>query len=108
MVAGGPAHPEVGLTRDRAWAALASVVAQRGGCALMIDYGHRLYERPVDGSFAAYRDGRAVPPMPSGEVNLTSHVSVDSVRAAGEVAGLRTACCCLQSEVVAELLAAAP
>ena len=75
---------EVGLTRDRAWAALAAVVARRGGCALMIDYGHRLGERPADGSFAAYRDGRSVPPTPSGEVNLTAHVSVDSVRAVGE------------------------
>ena len=53
---------EVGLTRDRAWTALAAVVARRGGCALMIDYGHRLGERPADGSFAAYRDGRAVLP----------------------------------------------
>ena len=66
---------EIGLTRDRAWARLAAVVARRGGCALMIDYGHRLGERPADGSFAAYRDGRAVPPTPSGEVNLTAHVS---------------------------------
>ena len=99
---------EVGLTRDRAWAALAAVVARRGGCALMIDYGHRRNERPVDGSFAAYRDGRAVLPTPSGEVNLTAHVSVDAVRAAGEQAGLRTAFCCLQSEVVADLLAPTP
>ena len=99
---------EVGLTRDRAWTALAAVVARRGGCALMIDYGHRLCERPADGSFAAYRDGRAVSPIPSGELNLTAHVSIDSVRAAGEAAGLRTAFCCLQSEVVADLLVAAP
>ena len=99
---------EVGLTRDRAWAALAAAVARRGGCALMIDYGHRLGERPADGSFAAYRDGRSVPPTPSGEVNLTAHVSVDSVRAVGEEAGLRTAFCCLQSEVVPQLLDAAP
>ena len=43
---------EIGLTRDRAWSALASAITARGGCGLMIDYGHRLAERPTAGSFA--------------------------------------------------------
>ena len=34
--------------------------------------------------------------MPSAEVNLTAHVSLDAVRAAGESAGLRTVLDCRQ------------
>ena len=69
----------------------------------MIDYGHLRPERPPDGSFAAYRDGRSVVPMPSAEMNLTAHVSIDSVRAAGEAAGLITELCCRQGEAIARL-----
>ncbi|HWJ52107.1 MAG TPA: SAM-dependent methyltransferase [Propionibacteriaceae bacterium] len=94
---------EIGVNRDRAWSAMAAVVRQRQGCAVMIDYGHRRSERPPNGSFAAYRDGRSVEPMPSAELNLTAHVSIDSVRAAGEAAGLTTELCCRQGEAVARL-----
>ena len=99
---------EIGLTRDRAWSALSGVVRRRGGCAVMIDYGHQQSERPADGSFAAYRDGRSVEPVPSAEVNLTAHVSIDSVRAAGESAGLSTVLCCRQGEAMARLGSTAP
>ncbi len=94
---------EIGLTRDRAWSALAAVVRLRQGCAVMIDYGHRRAERPTDGSFAAYRNGRPVDPMPSAEMNLTAHVSVDTLRMAGEAAGLTTELCCQQAEAIALL-----
>jgi hypothetical protein len=94
---------EVGLTRDQAWQHLASAVAERGGGALLIDYGHLADQRPVDGSFAAYRDGRAVQPIPTSEVNLTAHVSIDAVRAAGEAAGLETVRCNRQHEALADL-----
>jgi SAM-dependent MidA family methyltransferase len=94
---------EIGLTRDRAWSAMATVVRQREGCAVMIDYGHHRPERPVAGTFAAYRDGRSVEPMPSAEMNLTAHVTVDSVRSAGEAAGLTTELCCRQGEALALL-----
>jgi SAM-dependent MidA family methyltransferase len=94
---------EVGLPRDHAWHRLASAVAERGGEALLIDYGHLAEQRPAIGSFAAYRDGRAVSPTPASEVNLTAHVSVDAVRAAGEAAGLKTVSCGRQHEVLADL-----
>jgi SAM-dependent MidA family methyltransferase len=99
---------EIGLTRDRAWSAVAAAVRRRGGCAVLIDYGHLRSERPPDGSFAAYRDGRSVDPMPSAEMNLTAHVSIDSARAAGEAAGLITELCCRQGEAIARLGSAAP
>ena len=74
----------------------------------LVDYGHDREHRPAEGSFAAYRDGRQVPPMPSTEMNLTAHVSLDAVRAAGETAGLRTVLDALQDEALARLLTGKP
>jgi SAM-dependent MidA family methyltransferase len=91
---------EIGFNRDRAWASLIEVIIRSGGCALMIDYGHLAIARPVHGSLAAYREGRAVDPVPGPNLNLTAHVAVDAVRAAGEQQGAATVHCCLQSEVI--------
>jgi len=95
---------EIGTTRDRAWSALAAVVRRRGGGLVLLDYGHDRDARPEEGSFAAYRDGRSVPPIPSVEVNLTAHVSLDSVRTAGEASGLRTVLDTHQDEALSKLL----
>ena len=103
--AGGD-RAEIGLTRDRAWVELVKLTMKRGGCAVMIDYGHTAGRRPVTGSLAAYRDGRALDPIPGSSVNLTAHVAIDAVRAAGETVGATTTFCGLQSEVVPELLQA--
>jgi SAM-dependent MidA family methyltransferase len=100
----GGDRAEIGLTRDRAWVELIKMILKRGGCALMIDYGHTAGRRPVSGSFAAYRDGRALDPVPETSLNLTAHVAVDAIRAAGEEAGATTSFCGLQSEVAPELL----
>ena len=89
-----------GLNRDRAWSSLIEAVIRCGGCALMIDYGHLAVARPVHGSLAAYREGRPVDPVPGPNLNLTAHVAVDAVRAAGEQHGATTVHCCLQSEVI--------
>lgn len=95
---------EIGLTRDRAWVELVKMIIDRGGCALMIDYGHVAAQRPVTGSLAAYRDGRALEPVPGASLNLTAHVAIDAVRVAGEEAGATTLFCGLQSEAVPKLL----
>ncbi len=95
---------EVGLPRDRAWAALAAAVRRRGGGLVLIDYGHDLDSRPTDGSFIAYRDGRSVPRIPSSELNLTAHVCIDAVRATGETVGLRTVLDSRQDRALARLL----
>jgi len=101
----GGDRAEIGLTRDRAWAELIKLVMKRGGCGLMIDYGHTAERRPVTGSLAAYRDGRALEPVAGAAgVNLTAHVAVDAVRTAGETLGATTTFCHMQSEVVPELL----
>ncbi len=91
---------EIGLNRDHAWSALIAAVLRRGGCALMIDYGHLAVARPAHGSLAGYREGRAVDPVPGPRLNLTAHVAVDAVRAAGEQSGATTTHCCLQSEAI--------
>ncbi|HLL63556.1 MAG TPA: SAM-dependent methyltransferase [Propionibacteriaceae bacterium] len=95
---------EIGMTRDRAWSALAAVVRRRGGALLLVDYGHERDHRPAEGTLTAYRDGRRVPPMPSNEINLTAAVSLDAVRTAGEAAGLRTVLDARQDEALSRLL----
>jgi hypothetical protein len=100
----GGDRAEIGLTRDVAWSELIKMIVQRGGCALMIDYGHTSERRPVTGSLAAYRDGRALEPVAGSAVNLTAHVAIDAVRAAGEAMGATTTFCGLQSELAPDLL----
>jgi hypothetical protein len=46
--------------------------------------------------------------VPSAGVNLTAHVSIDSVRAAGEAAGLTTELCCRQGEAMTRLGSPSP
>lgn len=79
---------EVGLPRDRAWAGL--VAACPGAVLLAVDYDHGRRDRPPAGSLSAFRAGRAVPPVPDGACDLTAHVALDAVRAAGERAGATT------------------
>ena len=99
---------EVGLPRDRAWLKLLTAVEPGGGSALLIDYGHDRDHRPEHGTLTGYRDGRQVPPVPDGKMNLTAHVAVDAVRAAGEAAGARTLTYGRQVDVLASLLDTAP
>lgn len=102
---------EVGLTRDRAWAAAVSRL--RRGVAVAVDYAHVLgaaawsaavpeglaAELPADplGLTAAqrmawgdrrptltgFRDGHRVLPVPDGSCDLTAHVAIDACREAG-------------------------
>ncbi|GIG85242.1 hypothetical protein Pen02_01780 [Plantactinospora endophytica] len=84
-------HPsgrvEIGLTRDTAWAT--AVGSLHRGLALAVDYGHLRNTRPRYGTLTGFRAGRQVDPVPDGSRDLTAHVAVDSVAAAGTaVAGL--------------------
>jgi SAM-dependent MidA family methyltransferase len=88
---------EVGLPRDQWWARLvhrAHADRERAGdpvdhptVLLAVDYAHRLGNRPPDGSLSAFRAGRAVPAAPDGSCDVTAHVALDAVAAAGERAG---------------------
>ncbi len=76
---------ELGAPRDDAWAgAIASLDA---GLALAVDYGHVLATRPAGGTLTGYAHGRQVIPVPDGSCDLTAHVAMDAVAAAGEKAG---------------------
>lgn len=72
---------EIGRPRDAAWAAAVATVER--GCALAVDYGHRRADRPWAGTLTGYRAGRQVRPVPDGSRDLTAHVAVDAVAAAG-------------------------
>ena len=97
---GGPATPEglewsgrwwpqgrrveVGLTRDRAFAAAVAQVQR--GVAVAVDYGHVLGERGTRGdrrpTLTGWQDGRPVHPVPDGSRDITAHVALDAVTAA--------------------------
>jgi SAM-dependent MidA family methyltransferase len=78
---------ELGAPRDAAWAT--TVAALRHGYAIAVDYGHTRDTRPSHGTLTAFRTGRQVAPVPDGSCDLTVHVAIDAVRAAGEaVAGM--------------------
>lgn len=95
---------ESGRSRDAAWSAVIECLRPAGGLAVMIDYGHRRVTRPAHGTLTGYRGGRQVKPRPSPTVNLTAHVAVDSVAAAGESAGARTELLTSQRQAVERLL----
>jgi SAM-dependent MidA family methyltransferase len=101
---GAGARAESGRTRDDAWSAVIGCLRPTGGLAVMIDYGHHRDTRPRAGSLAGYRLGRQVPPSPSPEINLTAHVAIDSLQAAGEAAGARTDLVLTQRQAVERLL----
>jgi SAM-dependent MidA family methyltransferase len=80
---------EVGAGRDRFWADLVRRAVTGGAKALLaVDYAHSRPDRPAAGSLTGFRAGRAVPPVPDGSMDLTTHVALDSVEAAGRAAGV--------------------
>ncbi|HEY9294023.1 MAG TPA: SAM-dependent methyltransferase [Microlunatus sp.] len=84
------ARAESGLSRDLAWTAMLEGLRRAGGLALMIDYGHTRGDRPFAGSLTGFVDGRQVAARPDPMINLTAHVAVDAVAAAGEAVGAAT------------------
>ena len=80
---------EIGAARDAAW--LQAVARLDRGVAVCIDYAHTLPEREAglwrSGTLTGYRDGRQVAPVPDGTCDLTAHVAIDAVEAAGFVGG---------------------
>jgi SAM-dependent MidA family methyltransferase len=75
--------------RDGAVSAIATCLAQSGGVALVIDYGH---EKTAPGdTLQAVREHRYVPTLVDpGEQDLTSHVDFEALRRAATDAGAAT------------------
>lgn len=67
---------EVGLERDRAWAAAVAGVAR--GLAVAVDYAHLAGARPPFGTLTGFREGRETAPVPDGSCDLTAHVALDA------------------------------
>ena len=91
---------EIGFNRDRAWASLIEVIMPLRRLRpddRLRPSGHRPAGARIAGRVPG---GRAVDPVPGPNLNLTAHVAVDAVRAAGEQRGATTVHCCLQSEVI--------
>jgi SAM-dependent MidA family methyltransferase len=96
-----PARAEVGRARDEEWAS--AVASLERGVALAIDYAHLRASRPEGGTLLGYREGRAVRPVPDGSCDITAHVALDAVAAAGERTGGRTVALTPQRAALATL-----
>lgn len=72
---------EIGLPRDRAWAAAARRVVR--GLAVAVDYAHTAGTRPPFGTLTGFRAGRETTPVPDGTCDITAHVALDACAAAG-------------------------
>lgn len=95
---------EVGASRDRFWAELVSrSVAARARVLLAVDYAHLRTHRPALGSLTGFRSGRALPPRPDGSMDLTAHVAIDAVVAAGQAAGAASSELTTQHEALLRL-----
>jgi SAM-dependent MidA family methyltransferase len=95
---------ELGMHRDAAWRDLCASL--QAGAAVAIDYGHLRAERErfAAGSVIGYRDGATHWPIPDGSMNITAHVTWESVAAATVPPGVVLG----QSEMLAELLPPIP
>ncbi|MFF6786341.1 SAM-dependent methyltransferase [Streptomyces sp. NPDC012510] len=78
---------EVGLPRDRAWAAAVAGVVR--GLAVAVDYTHLAGARPPFGTLTGFREGRETAPVPDGSCDITAHVALDACLSAGAVPGAR-------------------
>ncbi|GLZ77005.1 hypothetical protein Afil01_18120 [Actinorhabdospora filicis] len=89
---------EIGRPRDLAWATLVSTVER--GAALAVDYGHLKAARPAHGTLTGFAHGRQVPPVPDGSRDITAHVAMDAVAAAGVRAGATATSLATQREAL--------
>jgi SAM-dependent MidA family methyltransferase len=80
---------EVGATRDARWCQAVAKIDR--GVAVCVDYAHDRADREAglvaQGTLTGYREGRQVPPVPDGSCDITAHVALDAVAAAGTVGG---------------------
>lgn len=67
---------EIGLPRDRAWAAALARVER--GLAVAVDYAHTRAARPPFGTLTGFREGRETVPVPDGSCDITAHVALDA------------------------------
>jgi SAM-dependent MidA family methyltransferase len=89
---------ELGQPRDEAWGSAVASLGQ--GVALTVDYGHMWYDRPRAGTMTGFRAGRTLLPVPDGNCDITAHVAIDAVCAAGEAVAGRAAALITQRQAL--------
>lgn len=89
---------ELGPPRDEAWAGAVATLAQ--GLAIAVDYGHMWHDRPRLGTLTGFYAGRTATAIPDGSRDITAHVAIDAVCAAGEQMAGQTAHLNTQREVL--------
>jgi SAM-dependent MidA family methyltransferase len=95
---------EVGLARDAWWEGHVRLLDRIGpGLLLAVDYAHDAATRPPMGTLSGYRGGRLVPPVPDGSCDVTAHVALDAVEAAGRAAGASAGLLLRQDEALKAL-----
>lgn len=100
-----PTLPEIGRSRDIAWADVISRLKGPGGYAIAVDYGHFRQSRPARPTLRGFRDGVVTAPRIDGSVNLTADVAWDAVAAAAAAAGGEEVWSADQATTVARWLA---
>jgi SAM-dependent MidA family methyltransferase len=85
-IAGEPGQRvEIGRMRDAAWADVTRRAVN--SVCIAVDYCHARDDRPTYGTLSAYQHGRDVALVPDGSRDISAHVALDAVAAAGEAAG---------------------
>lgn len=92
---------ELGAPRDEAWAR--AVASLSRGVAVTVDYGHMWYARPRTGTLTGFYAGRAAATIPDGTRDITAHVAIDAVCAAGEAVAGQPAALLTQADALAGL-----
>ena len=92
---------ELGAPRDAAWASAVAYLSR--GVALTVDYGHMWYARPLTGTLTGFYGGRCAATIPDGSRDITAHVAIDAVCAAGETVAERPAVLTTQREALGAL-----
>jgi len=92
---------ELGAPRDAAWASVVASVSR--GLAVTVDYGHMWYGRPRSGTLTGFYAGRTASAVPDGSRDITAHVAIDAVCAAGETAAGQPAVLTTQREALHSL-----
>lgn len=73
---------EIGLPRDAAWRELVDAVrqgAEPGSLVIGVDYFVTCETMPPLGTLTGFANGSQTTPIPNGSVDITSHVTVDSL-----------------------------
>jgi SAM-dependent MidA family methyltransferase len=97
----GGTRVELGGPRDAAWTE--AVGCLLAGTAVTVDYGHLRSSRPAAGTLTGFFAGHSAPTIPDGSADITAHVAIDAICAAGAAASGQGALLLTQQEALTRL-----